>query len=90
MVMLVAVILSSRITSEKELVMETIRDYKGDRYIVVGRGPVRPADHPHARFIMPYAVWGEKTTPGPGYRTETTNWMEPDEEGLFTDDRAGV
>lgn len=70
--------------------MKTIRDYKGDRYIVVGRGPVRPADHPHARFIMPYAVWGEKTTPGPGYRTETMNWMEPDEEGLFTDDRAGV
>lgn len=87
--MLVAVILSSRITSGKELLME-IRDYKGDRYIVVGRGPVRPADHPHARFIMPYAVWGEKTTPGPGYRTETTNWMEPDDDGLFTDDRAGV
>lgn len=88
--MLVAVILSSKITSEKELVMDTIRDYKGDRYVVVGRGPVRPADHPYARFIMPYAVWGEKTTPGPGYRTETTNRMEPDEEGLFTDDRAGV
>jgi len=68
--------------------METIRDYKGDRYIVVGRGPVRPTDHPRARFIMPYAVWGEKTTLGPGYRTETMNWM--DDDGLFTDDRTGV
>lgn len=90
MVMMIVVIISNKSNQEEGAQMETIRDYKGDRYIVIGHGPIRPADHPHARFIMPYAVWGEKTTPGPGYRTETTNRMEPDEEGLFTDDRAGV
>lgn len=56
--------------------METIF-YDGDYYIVVGRGPVRPLNCPHARYIPPYAVWGEKTIPGTGYMADPPYLVDP-------------
>ena len=56
--------------------METVF-YDGSCYIVVGRGPIRPVDHPHARYITPYAVWGEKTIPGTGYMLDPPYLVDP-------------